>query len=152
MLGWSPPYFLYPHELRKKELRKIQHLQMLPAKWTSTDKTSQLHYPIKPSSKYLIPSSCKDSCNLYPSYDKVFLPEIQMLHEKPVETPRNTRKSTKFTDGSRMSLSTVCSIRLQEKNKNLKEKWPAVTHISFMCKFIQHSVYYWVTKGADWEL
>lgn len=46
-----------------------------------------------------------------------------------------------------MSPSTVCSIKLQEKNKNLKENWP----VSFMCKFIQHLVYYWVPKGADWE-
>lgn len=61
------------------------------------------------------------------------------------------KNPTKFTDGSKMSPSTVCSIKLQEKNKNLKENWPAVTHASFMCKFIQHLVYYWVPKGAAWE-
>lgn len=41
------------------------------------------------------------------SYDKVFLPEIQMLHEKPVETPKTTRKPTKFTDCNKKSLGTV---------------------------------------------
>lgn len=84
----------------------------------------------------------KTAATYNPSYDKAFLPEIQMLHKKPVETPRNTKNlKNSLIVIKYLWAQSDCSIRLQEKSKNLKENWSAVTLASFMCKFIQHLVH-----------